>query len=94
MSKNNVGFNQWYRRSPQWPSHEVKMYNQIGAQNQRREGRLTPEQAEKYMRMRNLWLERSLYYGKTTNYPDDLCDVLACRDVLNTVTTKQEPARE
>mgnify|MGYP003376928945 FL=1 len=94
MSKNNVGFNQWYRRSPQWPPHELKMYNQIGAQNQRREGRLTPEQAEKYANMRALWLERGAYYSRTTNHPDDLCWVMACRDVLNTVTAKQEPTDE
>ena len=90
MAKNNPGFNTWsipgrvHTRS-NWGSNESKMYNDIGARNRRRELRLTEEQAETYSRMRAYWLERSAYYRDTTNHPDDLCEVLACRDTLNAV---------
>lgn len=95
--RNNPGFNTWnipghvYNRAG-WSANESKMYNDIGQRNRRREGRLTEEQAENYHRMTHYWLERGSYYQNTTNYPDDLCDVLACQDVLNVVTAtpKQE----
>lgn len=88
MAKNNPGFNAWnipgrvHTRS-NWGGNESRMYNDIGARNRRRELRLTEGQAEIYSHMRDYWLERGAYYRDTTNHPDDLCEVLACRDTLN-----------
>lgn len=80
------GFNTYRRRYHTWPAHEIYLYDLVGQKNQARENALTEEQAERYGRMRDYWLERCAHYDATTNYADDLCEVLACQDVLNVVT--------
>lgn len=90
MLKNNSGFNQWIPAiTPPWPGHHVRLYHQIGKQNRRREEQLTEEQAIQYFRMKSYWLERDQYYRDSTNYEDDLCLVMACRDTLNVVTSNR-----
>jgi len=70
------------------------VYNRVGRRNAAREQKLTAAQADRYRQSVNYWLERGSYYTQTTNYPDDLCWVLACRDLLDLVTGKFEAQAE
>ena len=69
----------------QWPSHQKKLYNSVVNSNHQLKNNMTKEQK---IHLGRLWETQAEIYSdllKTTDYPDDLADVVAEQRVINLV---------
>lgn len=69
----------------QWPSHQRKLYNTVTSKNHQKKNKMSDDQRSHLARLWETKAEIHADLLMTTDYPDDLADVISEQKVIDMV---------